>query len=153
MGFKTFRFLIVFLGVLPSIAAANPDWEAVDKRSETTYKISNYTLLGGIVVSLTGSFSNQRSLQTGGDLTTAASIASMAGSSLRQGRSIVERGVTLSPAWGYSSWGLQAASAGLATAYVVYADHHHLPPKAKPCRLSTSPSPRARTSARMPSSA
>lgn len=118
------RLLPLLLTFLSTSALASQDWERVDKRSETAYKASNYALLGGIAVSLGGSFSNQRMVQAGGDLLTSASMATMAGSSLRQRRSIVERGVQLSPAWGYTSWGLQAASAGLGAGLVVYLDQH-----------------------------
>ena len=133
------RLLLILLSSLPGSALASQDWEQVDKRSETAYKASNYALLGGIAVSLGGSFSNQRMVQAGGDLLTGASIATMAGSSLRQRRSIVERGAQLSPAWGYTSWGLQAASAGLGAGLLVYLDQHDYDASSKPSKEHQGP--------------
>ena len=120
------RFLLLLLMAFPSASFASPDWERVDKRSEITYKASNYAILGGLIVSLGGSFSSQPALQTTGNLVATASMATMAGSSLRQRRSIVERGVKLSPAWGYTSWGLQGASLGLGAGLVVFMEKHNI---------------------------
>ena len=99
---------------------AGPDWEKADKRSEVVYKASNYGLLGGIVLSLAGSFSGNEPLQRGGDATYTTFGAAMAGSALRQRRSIVERGVKTTGAWGYSAWLLHAATVGLGAAAFVY---------------------------------
>ena len=88
MTMPRIALLLSLFFIWPSSGLATPDWEQVDKRSETTYKVSNYALLGGIIVSLGGGFSGQDKIQMSGDLVTTASIATMAGSSLRQRRSL-----------------------------------------------------------------
>jgi hypothetical protein len=106
----------------PAISQAEPDWDAVDKRTETTYKVSNYALLGGVALSLTGSVTDKQSLRLGGDLTYATATAAMSAAALRQRKSIVERGVPVTPAWGYASWGLQAGAMALGTSLFYYLD-------------------------------
>jgi hypothetical protein len=101
-------------------AAAAPNWEKVDKRSEVIYKTSTYGVLGGIVLSLAGTFSGKDTMQLSGDLVTHGATAGMIGTGLRQRKSIVKRGVKTTGAWGYSAWALEASALGLFVSVYTY---------------------------------
>lgn len=115
------RVLAIALAMTATATAhAATDWSRVDSRAETTYKIANWGILGGITASLVGGLANQKPMAAAGNLVFTGSMATTAGATLRQRRSIVERGVPTTAAWGYSSWGLQAATIGLGVGSQVY---------------------------------
>lgn len=101
-------------------AHAAPDWNRVDSRAETTYKVANWGVLGGITASLVGDLANNSAMAAAGSLVYTGAMATTAGATLRQRRSIVERGVPTTAAWGYTSWGLQAAAIGLGAGSQLY---------------------------------
>ena len=103
-----------------STAAAAPDWNRVDSRTESTYRIANWGVLGGITASLVGGLSDQQHLSAAGELVYTGAMATAAGATIRQRRSIVERGVPTKVAWGYTSWGLQVATVGLGVGSHLY---------------------------------
>ncbi len=121
-------WLIFLVWFLPLEASADTDWAAVDSRSETVYKTANYGIFAGIAISIGGGLSGNTPLQTAGSLTYFGSGLAMAGSALRQRRSIEERGVKVSGVWGYASWTLQAASIGLGEAAAWYENSLTLDP-------------------------
>jgi hypothetical protein len=125
---RLISYITLFSMALPAAAApessaSGPDWEVVDKRSEVVYKASTYGVLGGIVLSLAGGFSDQHKMQLSGDLITHSATVGMIGAALRQRKSIVNRGVKTTGAWGYSAWALQASSLGLAVSAYAYEDN------------------------------
>ena len=103
-------------------AHAAPDWNKVDSRADTTYRVANWGVLGGITASLVGGLSGETSLTAAGNVIYTGSMATAAGATLRQRRSIVERGVPTTGVWGYTSWGLQIATLGLEVGSQIYID-------------------------------
>lgn len=103
-------------------AHAAPDWTRVDSRAETTYTLANWGVLGGLTAGLVGGLAGDTRLAAAGDLVYTGAMATSAAATLRQRRSIVERGVPTTAAWGYASWGLQVASVGLGIGSRLYLD-------------------------------
>ena len=113
---------IVVAMTAASTASAEPDWNKVDSRAESTYRVANWGVLGGITASLVGGLSGETSVTAVGNIVYTGSMATAAGATLRQRRSIVERGVPTTAAWGYASWGLQIATLGLEVGSQIYID-------------------------------
>ena len=113
---------ILFALIAGRSASAETDWYRVDSRAETTYKVANWGVLGGITAGLVAGLAQQDQVAAAGNLLYTGSMAASAGATLRQRRSIVERGVPTTAAWGYTSWGLQAASLGLGVGSQLYLD-------------------------------
>ena len=107
-------------------ASAEPNWAMVDKRTDATYRVANWGILGGITASLVGELSAQPTLSTSGDVVFTAALATATGATLRQHRSIAARGVKSTAVWGYSSWALQAAAVGLHVGSQLYMENHGL---------------------------
>ena len=92
------------------------DWARVDSKSEKVYKAGKITLLSGMGASLMGSIIGQEELALAGGLAFQSGIGIKAGASLRQRRSLVERGQKTPATWGVASWSLFGSSFALSIA-------------------------------------
>jgi len=98
-----------------------PDWARVDDRMHTTFKVGTTALWAGLVGSIVGSISGQPLVEFAGTAATTGGTVARTAASLRQRRSIQERGVEVSGIWGYSSWGLMGTAMGLSIGGQLYA--------------------------------
>jgi hypothetical protein len=98
-----------------------PDWARVDDRMHTTFKVGTTAMWAGLVGGIVGSISGQPLIEIAGTAATTGGTVARTAASLRQRRSIQERGVEVSGVWGYSSWGLMGTAMGLNVANQIYA--------------------------------
>ena len=131
--------IVTFVAVLFTSTAAHAepgaskDWARVDDNMHTVFKVGNYALWGGLIGSVVGSVSGDPTISIVSQLATTGGTVARTSASLRQRRSIVERGVQVDGTWGYASWGLLGTGVVLGTAGAAYAsnlefDENGVPP-------------------------
>ncbi len=114
--------LSVFLTTSPALAkggAKAPNgvpWQVVDRRAESVYEVGWYTSIGSLALTLYGSLRNQVGVYLAGESLQVGGIGTMAGASLRQRRSIVERGGKVPGGYGMASWAALGGSLALSGA-------------------------------------
>ena len=81
-----------------------PNWARVDDNMHTVFKVGTTALWGGLIGGIVGDISGQPIISIASQIATVGGTVSRTGSSLRQRRSIAERGVEVSGMWGYTSW-------------------------------------------------
>ena len=98
-----------------------PDWARVDDRMHSVFKVGTTALWGGLIGSIVGNISGQPIISVASQMATTGGTVARTASSLRQRTSIIQRGVDVSGAWGYASWGLLGTGVALGAAGTAYA--------------------------------
>jgi len=119
---------LFFTGLLSSsvVHAQETDWARVDDNMQTTFKVSTTALWAGFLGGIVGSISGQPLLSMASNIATAGGAVSRTASSLRQRRSIEERGTDVSGTWGYTSWAMMGTNVGLTVAGSIYLSNQEL---------------------------
>lgn len=117
------RFWLIIFALASTDAQAQnaePDWNRVDDNMHTVFKVGTSALWGGLIGGIVGGINGQPIIIFASQLAISGGTVARTSASLRQRRSIAERGVEVSSTWGYSSWGFMALSTGLSVGATAY---------------------------------